>query len=385
MKIYTKVVIDINGNTIEEESFDYNGPLALCGGGGSGGGGQSGTVGWPEYMEDTHHNWLKGNPVGSDDEMTYSIVDLMNTAHGAGGNPYDGESSFDPNAALTLVTNSPLKKIDDQLTASKAILDAINPENDFAGYVAQAANEYTHFADITFLDSLSSAISGLLSAVESALSSTAISNMVSAFEDNKKPRFLRDIGMWSAGMADINAVHTSSFIIGLALQQIEFSNSVDGYEKELKGNIYNKIVQAGIDAYVKAQTLRVHNKDSMLIQGADLMSKLESLRSQVQNNLVQLKAEIEKMTIVAMKEKTDRQLNIDVDEAKWDMEVYMYGTNVMASISGAAVGRMGESGMTTGQSVLGGAMAGASIGAAFGPIGAGIGFLAGGLLGWAFG
>lgn len=39
MKVYTKVVIDMNTmEVVEEESFDYSGPVALCGGGGSGGG-----------------------------------------------------------------------------------------------------------------------------------------------------------------------------------------------------------------------------------------------------------------------------------------------------------------------------------------------------------
>ena len=28
MKIYTKIVYDINDNIIEEESFEYNGPIA---------------------------------------------------------------------------------------------------------------------------------------------------------------------------------------------------------------------------------------------------------------------------------------------------------------------------------------------------------------------
>jgi hypothetical protein len=34
MKIYTKVVLDWDGNILEEESYDYEGPLALAGGGG---------------------------------------------------------------------------------------------------------------------------------------------------------------------------------------------------------------------------------------------------------------------------------------------------------------------------------------------------------------
>ena len=31
MKIYTKIVLDINDNIIEEKSFDYKGPVSNCG------------------------------------------------------------------------------------------------------------------------------------------------------------------------------------------------------------------------------------------------------------------------------------------------------------------------------------------------------------------
>ena len=31
MKIYTKIVLDINDNVIEEKSFDYKGPVSNCG------------------------------------------------------------------------------------------------------------------------------------------------------------------------------------------------------------------------------------------------------------------------------------------------------------------------------------------------------------------
>lgn len=120
------------------------------------------------------------------------------------------------------------------------------------------------------------------------------------------------------------------------------------------------------------------------MKGPEIMANLEQLRGQMQGNLAQVKAEIERLTITALKEEKDRQMELEVDEALWDMEAYMYGGNVMASISGAAAGRKGTQ-MSKGQTALGGAMAGASIGASFGPIGAGLGFVAGGLLGWAFG
>ena len=34
MKIYERIVMDWDGNVLEEQSFDYRGELALCGGGG---------------------------------------------------------------------------------------------------------------------------------------------------------------------------------------------------------------------------------------------------------------------------------------------------------------------------------------------------------------
>tara|TARA_A100001388_G_C28746292_1_gene489655 strand:- start:721 stop:1632 length:912 start_codon:yes stop_codon:yes gene_type:complete len=37
MKIYTKIVLDKDNNIIEEQSYDYTGPIAYCGGGGSAG------------------------------------------------------------------------------------------------------------------------------------------------------------------------------------------------------------------------------------------------------------------------------------------------------------------------------------------------------------
>lgn len=42
MKIYNKIVWDMNAlEILKEDSFDYTGPVALCGGGGKGGGGST--------------------------------------------------------------------------------------------------------------------------------------------------------------------------------------------------------------------------------------------------------------------------------------------------------------------------------------------------------
>lgn len=44
MKIYNKIVFDMDTfEVLEEESFEYTGPIALCGGGGGKGGGSANT------------------------------------------------------------------------------------------------------------------------------------------------------------------------------------------------------------------------------------------------------------------------------------------------------------------------------------------------------
>ncbi|KKN73954.1 hypothetical protein LCGC14_0395190 [marine sediment metagenome] len=315
------------------------------------------------------------------DSLDNSIVDLVNAAHTT--NPYDAVTSFNPNTALTLIADSPLTRMNEQYAAAKTLVDGIVEETDWASYVVAAVAKFTSYEDIDFLDNLDTAIAGLLVSVESALSSSSITSMVTAFENNKKTRFLRDVGLWSGGMADINAVHTSSFIIGLALQQIEFSNSVDQYERELKGNIYMKLVTSGIDAHVKAHVVQLNNKDNLITQAPSLMASLNQLKTQLVTDLAKIKVDVERMTIIAKKEQEDRQVAIDVDEALWDMEAMLYAGNILSSITGSTTGRQIPQTPSTAQSVLGGALTGASIGSKFGVPGVIAGATAGAVLGWA--
>jgi len=352
-----------------------------------GGGSATGASNYPDYIRDTQDNWLKGNALGdqTDDSMVVSMVDLMNAAHVT--SPYDNETAFDPNAALTLVSTSPLSNMDARFTTTQTLIDALDASSDWTSYVAQAASSFTHFSDIDFISNLSTAIEGLLSSVEDALSSTSITNMVNAYENEKRTRFQRDQGLWSAGMADINAVHTSSFIIGLALQQSEFANSVDKYEADLKGSIYTQIIQAGIDSHMKANILRIGNKDQMLLSAPQVMGQLNNLKAELSSRLVTLKADLEKLNIIALKEQSEANLAIDVDAATWDFEVYQYGANLLASAAGGVIQKGNKT--SRGQSAMSGALAGAAIGAYAGPVGSltgvAIGAGAGAILGWATG
>ena len=61
-----------------------------------GGGGSSGKVDFPDHMKVAHKDWLDNTGT---DTMTFSVVDLMNTAM-TGASPYNGYSTIDPDDAF---------------------------------------------------------------------------------------------------------------------------------------------------------------------------------------------------------------------------------------------------------------------------------------------
>ena len=54
MKIYNKIVLDKDNNIIEEDSFEYNGPITYCGGGGGSSSDSAGDTGHPTMTGDTN-------------------------------------------------------------------------------------------------------------------------------------------------------------------------------------------------------------------------------------------------------------------------------------------------------------------------------------------
>jgi len=175
--------------------------------------------------------------------------------------------------------------------------------------------------------------------------------------------------MWTAGMADLNAVHTSSFVLGMGLMQSEFGKTVDAFEAELKLKTFNSAIADGINIYLKSKAAQIMTKSDLTAKGPEIYSMLSGV-----------KKEIELFFMLAKREQANYQLNLDKNEAKWDFEAFMYANSTMASISGAPSGREGPN---DGQIILGSAATGAAIGAPLGvpgmlagaAIGTGMGYL----------
>ena len=67
MKIYNKIVLDKDNNIIEEDHFEYNGPITYCGGGGGSSSDSAGDTGHPTMTGDSNQtNWSETDDYESD-------------------------------------------------------------------------------------------------------------------------------------------------------------------------------------------------------------------------------------------------------------------------------------------------------------------------------
>lgn len=313
MKVYNRVVLDISsGKVLEEDSFEYQGPV--CEAKGGGGGGSSGKVDFPDYMKAVHGDWLnRGGAVVL--SVGESITELIQA--GIQNSPYSGETAYDP---------------DTDISAFLSALVEFDSEVD---------------------DLVTSWVSTLATARDE--SSTVVTDSTTAHADLLDDRLTTEVlPRFQAGMRDINAVISSTFVIGQAVLEA-----------------FNTREVAEFSARLRLQ------KES---DGLELLKLKVGFRESV----AKLTLEARRIKVVMKKEELEEQLSMDEKEYKWPTELYQYGSNVMSSISGSAVSvpEKAPKGSVLG-GALSGAASGAMIGASFGPygalIGAGVGAVAGGL------
>jgi hypothetical protein len=324
MKIHTKVVIDMESlEVIEDEFYNYNGPLHELKSGGAGGGSSSGTLDFPAYMKTAHGNWLDTSGA---DSMIYSVTDLMNEAM-SGPSPYAGFVTVDIDAAF--------------LGPNKGVANYIGPYDrlyDYSCYDIEA--KYDEFLAIE-----ESRLNDLVNAEDVFLSDEITSVALPKFQ---------------AGMLDINAVQSSAFVLGNALINREKAKALAKFSAQVRMETYGK----ASDLAFKRVQLAIENHRVKVSLSTEVARIYASLRHDIDGLYAELGAK-------------DRM---------FDLSIYQYGVNVMSSISGSAISPP-DTGTTktSGNVALGaisGALSGAVMGASIGGWwGAGIGAVLGGVLG----
>ena len=339
MRIYTRLELIWNsklGKYIEtyEESYEYNGDLALCGGGG----GTSGSVEHPSYIEKTYQLMLTGevsDPIAADyktgaDDGTagVSLLTAMATATTA-VNPYENAVAYAPDSLLS------------QQQGALDILDTATKSQDVTTETARWGE--LHDSAKTKSDAL--------------FTGDAIDELVESYADKTVDDFNTEVSRYSAGMSAINSVNSSAFILGMGLLSRKRLTSINEFRAQ----------QVSQREQLKAEYMKNAIHEMANLMNMHMGNRIEVMRFQ---------AEVNRLSIIAKKEQFEKDIEYDREDALWDIGVIGKGMNIMASPGGGVA--LPEK-PSQGASAMSGALAGASIGAAFGPPGAAIGAALGGI------
>ena len=292
---------------------------------GSSGGGSSGKVSHSAYLEACHKDWLDHTGV---DKIEKSITEVMDSA--IGSSPWTGLSAYNPDAAIA--------EYEAGIKAFAVLLAGLSDTADWNAFYANAALALDGAGDAN--------IAADVAAYADVLDDNIATRVL--------PRFRR-------GMQDINAVVSSAFPIGEAIIEAFQARDVAKYAASLRSALGDKHLQA-----------------------TEQMMNMMARRIGWEESYVRLLIESKRIKIVAKKEQTDQDATIDEADAKWDLEVFQYGGNLMASIGGGtAIPNMAKK--NVGASVLGGAVTGAAAGAYVGSVVPGIGTAFGAVVGGVLG
>jgi len=243
--------------------------------GSSGGGGTSGAVSHSAYLETIHQDWLNSTGV---DAIEKSITEVMDTA--LGNSPWTGQLAYDPDADIAAY--------EAELALFKALIGGLVDTTDWAALYAQA--------DTTLAGPAEAAILADAVAFEAILDADLVTNTL--------PRFRR-------GMQDINAVQSSAFVLGEAV--------IEGFKTREVAK-HTSILRLDVNA----------RKLTAVEHMMTMMGRRIAWNEGYSKTII----EASRIKLVAKKEEADKNLLIDVTDAKWDLEVFQYGANLLASIGG---------------------------------------------------
>jgi len=287
-----------------------------------GGGGSSGKVDYPEYMKTVHETWLG--------EMSDFI-----TVATTGASPFAAMTAYDPATRIAAA--------DTAVCAFNTVVDALDHDADWEAAVDTVVAK----ADAAVFDD------------------TYIDADVAAFAALEDDQITNDIlPAFQTGMRDVNAVYSSAFVMGEAHIYAMRDRDVAKYTSELKLKLNHQRIE-----FIRTSV------DTLI---SSLMKRVE-----LEQAVAHYTIESNRIGIIAFKEQDEQDLNIADIDARWDMDVYQYGANLLAGIGGGSGVAGGQAQMSKTQSALSGAAAGAAMGTAISPgYGTAIGAVVGGVYGY---
>jgi hypothetical protein len=344
MRINTEVVFEWDDssksyNEVYCDSYEYSGVVDECKGGGT-----SGAVEHPSYIANTFNILVSGEAgdPSADDFKTVDTtgnvgINLLQALAIAtyNENPYEDVNAFPPDTYNSISQEQ-------WETTDTAIRDtALTTETTRWGIMHEAAKVK---ADNIF-------------------TGQEIDDEVDDFSAKGIDEFNTSVNRFSTGMAEANAIHSSSFIIGMALLERKRLDSINTHRTKLV--ITNQVK--------KTEYMMKAIADMASLMNMHMGNRLEILRWQT---------EINRIAIINKKEQIEMDVEFARADAIWDLELIGKAANVMAAPGG---GQYLPEKPSAGASALSGALSGAATGATIGSavpgvgtaIGAGVGAILG--------
>ena len=257
--------------------------------GGGGGGGSYNT--WPSCLGTVYNAWLADTAA------------LVNTAEGSDTNPYLEETS--PGSGVYEVITPYDPTTDIAVIATKA-----------AAYDSQVTGIVADTDWETFVDAGITKASSIFSSDDNDI----ISDLVAQFEVRQDLALASAKNRFAGGMADINAVNSSAFIIGKALLELQNLNDVASFNAE-----------ASMEA--------IRGKFAFISQAASEMLALHKYKITGYATIAQIFDAAQK-AIVASEDDYEKQLqNYTERSILWDLDAHQHAANMVASWSGGTAGR----------------------------------------------
>lgn len=261
------------------------------------GGANSGDVNFPEHMLKQHRRWIYGgegtSPTYESNVNIAQAIDLASTwgesglpGSNPGASPFFNVNAFDP---------------DGDVTAMQSRVDA------WIAFLTALAND----------DPLDHTTDALAKVDSELLPTTYVDDLVDSYEAKTETRHLRSVSRVAAGFFDQRAIQITNFGQELAFLEVERNTELGDFEKKMRA----QVIQVRLEACLRL---------------SQMMQMQQQLRAQQYQATTIAQFDVSKVRIAAKQDETAINLDFEMKDALWDLELFKYGNATMSAISGAA-------------------------------------------------
>jgi hypothetical protein len=291
---------------------------------------QKGEIDYPEYMKATHADWLASTDTACTDADRLLGVSVTTTmSRSLGASPYTTLTAYDPDGNISNVLSalSVFGVVD--IEAYLATLTGKVSLDKFVLPESQLVTEEEKYQDL---------LNGQLDSVV-------------------LPRYAQ-------GQGSINAIMSEAYVRGTVL-------------------LRNNVVEESAKFKTDLQELGMLERSRLIPLAYEIAMKVVQMKLEYSKAVMSFTLQVAAVSIIAKKEELEQLLDIEEQDHLWDLEVYQYGSSVMAAIRGAVVQDTPKPNklLSAAMGAVSGALMGAEIGSAIPVIGTVIGAIIGAIIG----